>query len=53
MKNFIIKIILLSILSFFGGFFNAFLKDKNIDATFAIYFSIGYFNCLIVNWRWD
>lgn len=51
MKKFIIKIILISILAFAGGFLDAFLKDKNINATYMIFLTMGYIDCLICNWR--
>ena len=49
MKNFIIKLVLILIISFLGGFFDAFLKNKKIDATCTIFIMVGYLGCLIFN----
>ena len=49
MKSFIINFFIMCLLAFFGWLLDAFLKKRNIDLTYAIYVTIGYLDCLIVN----
>lgn len=43
----ILKIILFVIISFLGGFIDAFLIDRDINLTYAIYFIEGWIGCLM------
>jgi hypothetical protein len=53
MINIIIKIIITSILALCGGFLRALILDWfNKDLAWAIYFTIGWLDCVIANWRW-
>lgn len=49
MKIYIKKIILFFIISFVGGFIDAFFKDKNINITSTIFTIVGWINCMIFN----
>lgn len=53
-KNFIIKFIMFVVLSFVGGFVSAFLKDIGTKDywVYMVHFAVGYFSCMIWNWRW-
>lgn len=53
LKEFIIKVIIFNIMALFGGLVNSFLLDRGIDISYAIYFTVGYFSCVIWNWRWN
>ena len=43
------KFLLICIISFFGGFTDAFLKDNQINLTSFIFVIVGYIDYLILN----
>ncbi len=47
MGKFILKIVIFIILSFASGFLDEFLRDRNIDFTHSIYFTMGWIGCLM------
>lgn len=47
MGKLIFKMVVFTILSFTVGFLDEFLRDKNIDFTHAIYFTMGWVGCLM------
>lgn len=45
----IIKLLVIGIMCFIGGFIDAALKDKGVkNATYSLFFLIGYISCEII-----
>lgn len=45
--NFIFKLIIYAIIAYIAGFIDTFCKDNEINATWFIYFTLGWAACSI------